>query len=156
MHQTRAKTTIVLNTISMFGVVNIKVKRLRALVPSKERNIIGNVQTARNAEGGNVIDDYDLLQMLLIFSINEWFKGSSIATNSTFIHKDVNNWNIEQHGYGCAYLPVYSSKINPIEQFWSTYTGKLKGEEFLQEETLSSRVGNACNRNPFERPSRAL
>lgn len=71
MHQTRAKTTIVLNTISMFGVVNIKVKRLRALVPSKERNIIGNVQTARNAEGGNVIDDYDLLQMLLIFSINE-------------------------------------------------------------------------------------
>jgi hypothetical protein len=71
MHQTRAKTIIVLNTISTFGVVNIKVKRSRALVLSKERNIIGSVQTARNAEGGTVTDDYDLLQMLLIFSINE-------------------------------------------------------------------------------------
>jgi hypothetical protein len=36
-HKTRVKTTIVLNTISTFGVVNIKVKRLRALIPSKER-----------------------------------------------------------------------------------------------------------------------
>lgn len=52
----RIKIAIISNAISPYGMVKIKIKRPRALAPSKERNIIGSAQTARNAEGGTVTE----------------------------------------------------------------------------------------------------
>jgi transposase len=62
------------------------------------------------------------------------------------IHKnaDIRKYN-EQRGYDCVYLPVYSPELNPIEQFWSICKSKFKREGLLQEEILSSRIGDTCN-----------
>lgn len=63
------------------------------------------------------------------------------------IHKiaDIRKY-IEQRGYSYVYLPAYSPELNPIEQFCLVCKSKFKREELLQEETLSSRIGDACNR----------
>ncbi|EIE79516.1 hypothetical protein RO3G_04221 [Rhizopus delemar RA 99-880] len=58
---TRAKTTIILNAISDYGVVQIKIERSGAPVLLKERNIIGSTQTARNAEDRTVTDYYNFI-----------------------------------------------------------------------------------------------
>jgi transposase len=63
------------------------------------------------------------------------------------IHKNKNiQLYVEGRGYGCIYLPPYSPELNPIEQFWSIVKSKLKREALLEEETLSSRVSDACNK----------
>ena len=59
--KTRAKTTIILSTISLYYVIKTKVKRPRAPVPQKERNIIGSAQTARNAKDETVTEYYDFI-----------------------------------------------------------------------------------------------
>ncbi|KAI8973051.1 hypothetical protein BDB01DRAFT_701248, partial [Pilobolus umbonatus] len=35
--------------------------------------------------------------------------------------------------------------LNPIEQFWSVVTDKLRREKFLENETLTTRISDACN-----------
>lgn len=60
-------------------------------------------------------------------------------------NKDIQLY-IEGRGYGYIYLPPYSPELNPIEQFWSVCKSKLKRETLLDEETLTSRIQDACNR----------
>ncbi|KAG0934948.1 hypothetical protein G6F57_008816 [Rhizopus arrhizus] len=60
-------------------------------------------------------------------------------------HEDIQK-HIESRGYGCVYLPPYSPELNPIEQFWSICKSKLKREQLLDEETLTTRIADACNR----------
>ncbi|KAG1315702.1 hypothetical protein G6F64_000460 [Rhizopus arrhizus] len=83
MPKTRAKTTTILGAISPYGVINVKVRKPRAVNQNKKRR---------------------------------------------------------RRGYGCVYLPPYSPELNPIEQHWSVCKSKMKREELLQEETLSSRI----------------
>jgi transposase len=52
---------------------------------------------------------------------------------------------INQRKYRCIYLPPYSPELNPIEQFWSVAKSKLKRCALLHQETLSSRITEACN-----------
>ncbi|KAG1173005.1 hypothetical protein G6F70_006988 [Rhizopus microsporus] len=85
-------------------------------------------QTAENTKGGTVTGHY----------------FNFIA--STLDILDQHEKYIEQRDYGCVYLPAYSPELNPIEQLWSVYKSKLKREELLEEETLSSRIGDACNK----------
>lgn len=146
--KTRAKTTTILGAISPYGVVNIKVRRPRVLIPSKKRKTAGSVQAAGNAKGGTVTGHYFnfIASTLDILDKHEQFKGNYIVMDNAPIHKnaDIRKY-IEQRGYGCVYLPAYSPELNPIEQFWSVCKSKIKREELLQEETLSSRIGDACN-----------
>lgn len=59
--------------------------------------------------------------------------------------------NIEQRSYVCVYLSVYFSKLNPLNNFDRRVKANLKEKcFFLQEETLLSRIGDVCNKNPFE------
>lgn len=44
------------------------------------------------------------------------------------------------------HLPVFKfSRVNSIEQFWSVCKSKLKRGKLLQEETVTSRIAEACN-----------
>jgi transposase len=43
------------------------------------------------------------------------------------------------------YFPPYSPKLSPIEQFWALVESKLKRHSFLENETLSARLGDACD-----------
>jgi transposase len=52
---------------------------------------------------------------------------------------------INRRGYDCVYLPPYSPELKPIVQFWSVCKSRIKTEELLQEETLSSKIRDACN-----------
>lgn len=52
---------------------------------------------------------------------------------------------IEERNYGCIYLPPYFPELNPVEQILSVRKSKLKREKLLKEETLTTRIGEACN-----------
>jgi hypothetical protein len=60
--------------------------------------------------------------------------------SSTDIGKYINS-----RGYRYVYLPPYSPKLNPIEQFWSAVKSKMKQNKFLEKETLVARISEACN-----------
>ncbi|OAD79497.1 hypothetical protein PHYBLDRAFT_58545 [Phycomyces blakesleeanus NRRL 1555(-)] len=60
-------------------------------------------------------------------------------------HGDIQLY-IEGRGYGCVYLLPYLPELNSIEQFWSVVKSKLKREALLEEETLTSRISDACNK----------
>jgi transposase len=74
------------------------------------------------------------------------FKGNFLIMDNAPIHmnKDIQDY-IESRGYRCAYLPPYSPELNPIEQFWSVCKSKVKKHKLLDEETLTSRIRDACN-----------
>lgn len=137
--KTRAKTTTILGAISPYGVVNIKVRRSRVPVHLKKRN------TADNAKGGTATRHYFsfIASTLYILDQHEQFKGNYIIVDNapTHMNVDIRKY-IEKRGYGCAYSP----ELNSIEQFWSVCKSKLRRKELLQEEILSSRIGDACNR----------
>ena len=50
------------------------------------------------------------------------------------------------------YFPPYSPELNPIEQFWALVKGKMKRHGLMKEETLSCRIGDACNDVRFSDP----
>ncbi|CEP09623.1 hypothetical protein, partial, partial [Parasitella parasitica] len=73
-------------------------------------------------------------------------KGHYLIMDNAPIHtsNDIAKY-VEYRGYRCAYLPPYSPELNPIEQFWSVAKSKIKRQRFLQQETLSTRIREACN-----------
>ena len=52
---------------------------------------------------------------------------------------------INSRGYRYVYLPPYSPKLNPIEQFWSVVKSKVKQNKLLEKEMLMARISEACN-----------
>jgi transposase len=75
------------------------------------------------------------------------FEGHYLIMDNAPIHKnkDIQLY-IESRGYRCVYLSPYSPELNPIEQFWSIVKSKLKRVALLEEETLSTRISDACNK----------
>jgi hypothetical protein len=147
--KTKSKTTTILDAISALGVVNVKV-RLPKVVRSKKkkRKLEGNKKDGKKQTVGTVTGHYFnfIASTLDIMDKYEIFKGHYLVMNNAPIHKnkDIKHY-IESHGYGCVYLPPYSPELNPIEQFWSVSKSRLKREALLKEETLTSRIGEACN-----------
>ncbi|KAG1437079.1 hypothetical protein G6F56_013278 [Rhizopus delemar] len=117
--------------------------------PSKKRKAGGgSIQVVNKGKGGTVTGHYFnfVAATLDVLDKHEQFKGHYIVMDNAPIHThlDIQKY-IEQRGYGCIYLPPYSPELNPIEQFWSVCKSKLKRQKLLKEETLSSRIGEACN-----------
>lgn len=75
------------------------------------------------------------------------FKNYYLIMDNAPIHQSKQiEEEIIKRNYRCIYLPPYSPELNPIEQFWSVVKSKIKRNNLLDEETLSSRIGEACNR----------
>ncbi|KAG1136225.1 hypothetical protein G6F37_010262 [Rhizopus arrhizus] len=127
--RTRTKTTIILGAISPFGVVNISVRRPRALAPSKKRKVNRGTKVKESNDGGTVTGYYFnfISSVLDVMDCHERFRGHYLVIDNAPIrtHEDIQK-HIESHGYGCVYLPPYSSELNPIGRFWSVYKSKLK------------------------------
>ncbi|KAG0938412.1 hypothetical protein G6F57_006859 [Rhizopus arrhizus] len=140
--KTRAKTTTIIEAISLYSVVNIKVKSPKVAAPSKKRKATsGGSAVVGKGKGGTVTGHYfNFIAMTLdVMDKHELFKGHYLVMDNAPIHKhaDIRSY-IESRGYGCVYLPPYSPELNPIEQFWSVCKSKLKREALLEEETLTS------------------
>ena len=73
-------------------------------------------------------------------------KGHCIVMNNASIHahEKIKKY-IEYRGYKCVYLPTYSPGLNPIEQLWSVAKSEVKRHRFLQEDSLSKRIAEACD-----------
>lgn len=52
---------------------------------------------------------------------------------------------IENRGYKCVYLPLYSAGLNSIEQFWAIVKGKVRRSD---TEDLRIRISEACDQVP--------
>jgi transposase len=146
---TRGKTTTIIGAISPYGVVNVKVKTPRVVAPSKKRKAASGVSTViGKGKGGTVTGHYFnfIAATLDVMDKHEIFKGHYLVMDNAPIHKHIAiRQYIESRGYGCVYLPPYSPELNPIEQFWSVCKSKLKRERLLEEETLATRIQDACN-----------
>ena len=147
--RTRTKTTIILGTISPFGVVNISVRRPLALAPSKKRKVNGGTKAKESNNGGMVTGYYFnfISSVLDVMDCHERFRWHYLVIDNSSIHthEDIQK-HIEIHGYGCVYLPPYSPELNSIGRFWSVCKSKLKREQPLDEETPTTRIADACNR----------
>lgn len=85
-------------------------------------------------------------ELLAIMDLDQTFKGNYIVIDNASIHKfKPMIRNIESKGYKVMYLPPYLPELNPIEQFWAIVKGKMKRDRLMNEENLSSRIGDACN-----------
>ncbi|KAG1050394.1 hypothetical protein G6F43_007324 [Rhizopus delemar] len=118
--RTRAKTTTILGAISPFGVVNISVRRPRALAQSKKRKVNGGTKAKVSNNGGTVTGHYFnfISSVLDVMDRHEQFRGHYLVMDNAPIHThEVIQKLIESCGYGCVYLPPYSPELNPIEQF---------------------------------------
>ncbi|KAG1642430.1 hypothetical protein G6F44_004837 [Rhizopus delemar] len=75
--RTRAKTTTILGAISPFGVVNISVRRPRALAQSKKRKVNGGTKAKVSNNGGTVVGHYFnfISSVLDIMDRHEQFRG---------------------------------------------------------------------------------
>ncbi|CEI97868.1 hypothetical protein RMCBS344292_11992 [Rhizopus microsporus] len=73
-------------------------------------------------------------------------KGHYLVMDNAPIHtsEDIAKY-VESRGYRCAYLPPYSSELNPIEQFCSVVKSKMKRNKFLEKETLMAWITEASN-----------
>ncbi|KAK4517023.1 uncharacterized protein ATC70_000351 [Mucor velutinosus] len=145
--KTRVKTTTIIGAISSFGIVNVKVKLPKVTAPSKKRKATcGPVQADK---GETVTGHYFnfVASTLDVMDKYEQFKDHYLIMDNATIHKnkDIQLY-IEGRGYRCVYLPPYSPELNPIEQFWSIVKSKLKRVALLEEETLSTRISDSCNK----------
>ncbi|KAG0807782.1 hypothetical protein G6F17_010171 [Rhizopus arrhizus] len=142
--KTRAKTTTILGAISPYGAINMKVRKPRAVNQIKKRKAGGGKAVINTqSRGGTVTGHYFnfICDTMDILDKHEEFKDCYIVMDNAPIHKNADiEKEINRRGYGCVYLPPYSPELNPIEQFWSVCKSKMKREELLQEETLSSRI----------------
>ncbi|KAG1166966.1 hypothetical protein G6F46_001288 [Rhizopus delemar] len=85
-------------------------------------------------------------ELLAIMDLDQTFKGNYIVIDNASIHKSKPMIRkIESKGYKVMYLSPYSLELNPIEQFWAIVKGKMKRDKLMNEENLSSRIGDACN-----------
>jgi transposase len=136
---TRANTTSILGAISAAGLIAVGVKKPR---PTKKR------KTDRYISSGTVTGHYiSFLKMTLDeMDKHSHMKGHYIVMDNAPIHTHGNiKTYIEYRGYKCVYLPTYSPELNPIEQSWAVTKSKIKRHRFLQEDTLSKRITEACN-----------
>lgn len=79
---------------------------------------------------------------------HEQFKGHYIDMDSAPIHThlDTKTYIYKKRGYDrVSTFHHIPPELNPIEQFWSVCKSKLKRENVLKEETLTSRITKACN-----------
>ena len=86
--RTRAKTTAILGVISPFGVVNISVRRPRALDQSKKRKVNGGTKAKVSNNGGTVVGHYFnfISSVLDIMDRHEQFRGHYLVMDSAPIH----------------------------------------------------------------------
>ncbi|CEP13931.1 hypothetical protein [Parasitella parasitica] len=128
--KTRAMTTTILGAISPFGVVNVSVRRPKAMAPSKKRKSAGSSRTVdkTTSKRGTVTGHYFncLSGTMDVLDRHEMFKDNYLVIDNAPIsqHEDIRK-HIENRGYRCIYLPPYSPELNPTEQFWSISSEQL-------------------------------
>ncbi|CEG75317.1 hypothetical protein RMATCC62417_10382 [Rhizopus microsporus] len=135
---TRANTTSILGAISAAGLITVGVKKPR---PAKKRKAEGYIST------GTVTGHYISFLKMTLDEMDKYphMKGHYIVMDNAPIHTHENiRKYIEYRGYKCVYLPTYSPELNPIEQFWAVAKSKVKRHRFLQEDSLSKRITEAC------------
>ncbi|KAG2201521.1 hypothetical protein INT46_002896 [Mucor plumbeus] len=86
-------------------------------------------------------------ELLVIMGLDQTFKGNYIVMDNASIHKSkpIIRKIESKKGYKVMYLPPYSPELNPIHQFWAIVKEKIKRNRLMNEENLSSRIGDACN-----------
>ncbi|KAG1461875.1 hypothetical protein G6F56_005630 [Rhizopus delemar] len=136
---TRANTVSILDAISASGLITVGVKKPR---PVKKRKSDGYISS------GTVTDHYISFIKTTLDEMDKHphMKDHCVVMDNAPIHTHENiKKYIEYRGYKCVYLPTYSPKLNPIEQFWAVAKSKVKRHKLLQEDTLSKRIKEVCN-----------
>ncbi|KAL1928869.1 hypothetical protein VTP01DRAFT_2655 [Rhizomucor pusillus] len=141
---TRAQTTSILGAISAAGIIKIS---LRTPKPSKKRKTKSN-ETIRT---GTVAGHFLSFIKATMDEMDKYghMRGQYLIMDNAPIHTNRNIGRyITSRGYRFAYLPPYSPELNPLEQFWSVVKSKVKRSLLSDQETLLSRIAEACDSMP--------
>lgn len=126
----------------------LDVRKVQA-TSKKRKTVSGSSSSHKKTKGGTVTGHYFnfVASCMDVMDCHPEFKGHYIVMDNAPIHKHkyIQKY-IESRGYRCEYLPPYSPELNPIEQFWSVVKSKLKREKLLEEETMTMRIQDACNK----------
>lgn len=145
--KTRAISHTILGAISVAGVVNISIRKPRTKQKRQKRGRNGEITTTKRTTGTTTEHYVDyLVDTMDVMDRYPEFKGFYLVMDNAPIHKALEIQTIiEERGYRCIYLPPYSPELNPIEQFWSKVKYSTKRNLLMKDETLSTRISEACN-----------
>ncbi|SAM04526.1 hypothetical protein [Absidia glauca] len=147
---TRAISHTILGAISTAGVINVSIRtpnpqqsKKRKLVKATEVTTGKKKKTTGTTTGHYLQYLHDTMDVM---DRHPQFKGFYLIMDNAPIHqsKDIESAIVER-GYRCVYLPPYSPELNPIEQFWSKVKYSIKRHLLMEQETLSTRITEACH-----------
>lgn len=114
--KTRAVTTIILGAISAEGLIKCSLRLPQP--PSNTKRERGD--SVRHASKETVTGHYVSFLKATMDEMDQYphMKCHYLVMDNALIHtsEDIAKY-IESHSYRCVYLPSYSPKLNPIEQF---------------------------------------
>lgn len=132
---TRAKATTIFGAISPKGVIDITIRRPKAM-------------STLNIQNDFITDPYFRFvdNTVNLLDQNEQFKGHYIVMNNApiLLRENMQEY-LEKRGYRSIYLPLCARRLNPVDQFWNICKNRLKRTELLEEETLSTRLDAVKN-----------
>ncbi|CEG67847.1 hypothetical protein RMATCC62417_04209 [Rhizopus microsporus] len=152
---TKAVSKTALGAVSSAGVVNVSireagnVKRRKVAGATKRKAPEDRLNLLKGTTGNHfmqfVVDTMDIMDQF------PEMRGYHIVMDNAPIHvHNIVDPIIIRRGYIPVYLPPYSPELNPIEQFWKDLKDYIKRDKFKDNETLTSRMMDACEKVPLQ------
>ncbi|KAG1139595.1 hypothetical protein G6F37_009643 [Rhizopus arrhizus] len=154
---TKGPSHAILGAISSVGVVNLSI-----CIPkqtSKVRKVQGG-RKRKNPEASNEDVPKSITAGHYMRSIQETLDVLDkygqmgdfyFIMDNAPIHKQIDDvLNERNRDYKCVFLPPYSPKLNPIEQFWALVKRKVRCEKLQDTKILQDRIVDAANEVPIK------
>ncbi|KAI9295837.1 hypothetical protein K502DRAFT_324113 [Neoconidiobolus thromboides FSU 785] len=132
----------ILGAISPLGIINVQIKTPRVLPQLKSGAEAENKYQLET----NTSHYMEFIKSTLdTLSNHKRFRGFYIVMNNAPAHKlsEIEAY-IKKKGYKCAYLPLDSPELNPMEPFWSYFKTKVRRGKLSDDETITTRIKQGC------------
>lgn len=118
----------ILGNIFAQGMIYISLRKPITVADSKKRKADSTVVTTTVKVGTRTDHFLGYLPNIMEALDKKDLKEHYIVLDNAPIHKPANiRRYIEDRGYNCVYLPLYSSFWNHVEKFWSKVKFSVKG-----------------------------
>ncbi|KAG1056780.1 hypothetical protein G6F43_001349 [Rhizopus delemar] len=139
----KAKATTIFGAISASRLIKVTLG-----MPQLAKEAIIDYQSAESNRGSIVAGHYlnFIKSTLDEMDKHPEMKGYYLVMDNAPVHnlKDIGEY-VNSRGYRYVYLPLYPLDINPMELFWTVAKNKIKRSRLTENETISSRIKDACD-----------
>jgi transposase len=135
-------TITILGAISDAGIIDISLRKPKAVSTSKKRKVNGRAVDTVNGRIGTRTEHYlaYLSNVMDVLDKNS-MQGYYLVMDNAPIHTPAKVRDlIESRRYKCLYLPPYSPFLNPVEEFWSKVKDGVRRNALTADDRLSDRI----------------